>query len=280
VSPPAETGPNISEAADRVRSLTGIRPHIGLILGSGLGTALEGHVKEDISIPYPDIPGFWSTTVPGHEGRLSLGRLSGKEVAAFHGRFHLYEGKGMEASERIVLLCAELGVSTLIVTGAAGALVPEVSAGTVIVLRDHLNMMGDTPLRAWRSPDGTPAFVNMAGAYEPGLRRLALEGAAAQGIRATEGIYVGVAGPAYETPAEVAFLRSTGATVVGMSIVPEVIAARAVGMSVLGLCSVTNELGAPVSHEEVMRVSSLTATSVGRLLVDLLPRIEEGARDA
>ena len=170
MSLPSEVGPSAVEAASLIRSSTDLQPRVALILGSGLGTVLEGHFKEDASIRYPDIPGFGSTSVVGHEGRLSLGRVGGKDTAIFHGRFHLYEGRGIRAAALIPSLCSELGVSTLIVTGAVGALVPELPAGMIVVIRDHLNMMGDTPLRGWRSPEGTPAFVNMAEAYDRGLR--------------------------------------------------------------------------------------------------------------
>jgi len=280
VSALAKPGVSAQEAASVVTSATDLEPEVALILGSGLGAAVDALIKEEATIAYSELPGFKAPTVPGHEGRLSLWRIGGRSIAVFHGRVHLYEGDGMDPISLIPLLSAELGVRTMVVTGAVGALVPEILAGTIVVLRDHVNMMGTTPLRGWFDRDGTPAFIPMAVAYEPRLRALALEAAEAQGIRATDGVYAAVAGPTYETPAEVAFLRSAGATVVGMSVVPEVVMSRAFGMSVLGLCSVTNALGAPVSHEEVVRVSDQTATAVGRLLVDLLPRVGEGVKDA
>jgi purine-nucleoside phosphorylase len=145
----------------------------------------------------------------------------------------------------------------------------------VVVLRDHLNVMGPAPLRGWRFPDGTPAFIDTHAVYDPGLRRSALERASARGIAAAEGVSVAMCGPAYETPAEVAMLQRLGATVVGMSMVPEALPAAALGMRVLGLCSVTNAFGEPVSHEEVIRVSNETAVAIGRLLVDLFPRLPD-----
>ena len=162
----------------------------------------------------------------------------------------------------------------MILTAAVGGVVPGLAAGTVVVLTDHLNMMGSAPMRGWRYPDGMPAFIGLHDAYDASLGDLAIERAEAIGVRATTGVYAAMSGPAYETPAEIDFLRRAGATVVGMSIVPEAIPARACEMRVLGLCSVTNAFGEPVEHDEVVRVSNETAKAVGRLLVDLLPRME------
>jgi purine-nucleoside phosphorylase len=154
-----------------------------------------------------------------------------------------------------------------------GALVPELRPGTVVVLSDHLNQMGTAPLCGWRYPGGMPAFVPMQEVYDEALGTLARARAEALGIGSATGVYAAMSGPAYETRAEVAFLRAAGATVVGMSMVPEAVPARALGMRVLGLCSVTNALGEDVVHEEVVRVSDETAVAVGRLLKDLLPRL-------
>jgi purine-nucleoside phosphorylase len=166
----------------------------------------------------------------------------------------------------------------MVVTAAVGGVEPGMPAGTVVILRDHVNLMGEAPLRGWRFPDGMPAFVNAQAIYDPALRELALERAAALGVRAAVGVYAAMSGPAYETPTEVAMLQTLGATVVGMSMVPEALPAHAMGMRVLGLCSLTNAFGEHVSHEEVVRVSNETAIAVGRLLVDLFPRLpSEGA---
>jgi purine nucleoside phosphorylase len=162
-----------------------------------------------------------------------------------------------------------------VLTAAVGGLRPDLPAGSVVALRDHLNMMGAAPLRGWRYPDGTPAFIDTHAVYDDDLRRRVVEAAASLGISAVEGVYAAMSGPAYETPSEVAMLQQLGATVVGMSMVPEALPAAALGMRVLGLCSVTNAFGEPVSHEEVIRVSNETAVAVGRLLVDLFPRLPE-----
>jgi purine-nucleoside phosphorylase len=269
------------QAAAVVRSATALQPKVGIVLGSGLGPALGDNLSEDTSLAFTDLPGFPPSGVPGHAGRLVVGTLAGVPIAAFSGRVHFYEGHGMDVPALLPRLARELGATTMIVTAAVGGLVESLAAGTVVVLRDHLNLMGASPLRGWRFPDGTPPFIPMTGAYDPELRRLALEEAREIGVRATEGVYAAMQGPAYETPAEVAFLRDAGATVVGMSMVPEVVPARALGMRVLGLCSVTNAFGDEVSHEEVVQVSNDTAKAVGRLLVDLFPRLPlEGASDA
>lgn len=262
-----------AEAAEAVRAKSGLVPRAAVILGSGLGAALADYLNEETSIAYSDLPGFPAAAVPGHAGRLLLGKLAGVPVAAFSGRLHFYEGHGMDVPALLPRVARALGATTMVLTAAAGALLPDLPAGTVVVIRDHLNLMGAAPLRGWRFPDSTPAFISMRDAYDPELREYALEAARELGIRATDGVYAAMSGPAYETPAEVAFLRQIGATVVGMSVVPEALPARALGMRVLALCSVTNALGHEVSHEEVVRVSNETAVAVGRLLVDVFPRL-------
>jgi inosine/guanosine/xanthosine phosphorylase family protein len=260
-----------------VRASTDLVPTVGIVLGSGLGPALGSELVEEASFAFTELPGFPPPGVPGHEGRLILGRLAGVEVAAFSGRVHLYEGHGMDVPALLPRLAQALGARTMVVTAAVGGLLPNVPAGTVVVLRDHLNMMGETPLRGWRYPDGMPAFVSTQEVYDRTLREMALESAGAIGIRATEGVYAAMSGPAYETPTEVRMLQQLGATVVGMSMIPEALPAHALGMRVLGMCSLTNVAG-DTTHEEVVRVSNETAMAVGRLLVDLFPRLPaEGA---
>lgn len=264
-------------AAEIVRSKTALIPRVGLILGSGLGAALDAAFEEDASFAFTELPGFPPPGVPGHAGRLVLGRLAGVPVAAYSGRVHFYEGHGMDVPALLPRLARELGAGTMVLTAAAGGVEPGLAAGTVVVLTDHLNLMGTAPLRAWRYPDGTPAFIPMADAYDEELVALALERAAAIGVSAVPGVYAAMSGPAYETRAELTLVRQAGATIVGMSVVPEALPARALGMRVLGLSMVTNAFGEPVSHEDVIRVSNETAIAVGRLLVDLLPCIDEGA---
>ena len=260
--------------AEIVRAKSELEPQVGIVLGSGLGPALADDLEEDASFSFSDLPGFPPAGVPGHEGRLVIGRLAGVPVAAFFGRVHVYEGHGMDVPALLPRLARSLGAGTMVLTAAVGGLVPDLAAGTVVVLADHLNMMGTSPMRSWRFPDGTPPFVSLADAYDTALRRLTLARADDLGIVAAQGVYAAMAGPAYETPTEVGFLRQAGATVVGMSVVPEAVPAVALGMRVLGLCSVTNAFGEHVDHEDVVRVSNETAIAVGKLLVDLLPRIE------
>jgi inosine/guanosine/xanthosine phosphorylase family protein len=257
-----------------VRAITDLVPRVAVVLGSGLGPALEGDLDDVASFAFTDLPGFPPPGVPGHAGRLVLGRLARVPVAAFFGRVHFYEGHGLDVPALLPRLAEALGATTMVLTAAVGGLEPGLAAGTVVVLTDHMNMMGAAPMRGWRFADGMPAFVGMHGAYDPALARLAIERAGAIGVRAAPGVYAAMSGPAYETPAEVEFLRRAGATVVGMSMVPEAVPARALEMRVLGLCSVTNAFGEPVEHDEVVRVSNETAKAVGRLLVDLLPRME------
>jgi inosine/guanosine/xanthosine phosphorylase family protein len=260
---------------DVVRRATDLVPCVGIVLGSGLGPALGDQLDETTSFAFTELPGFPPPGVPGHAGRLILGTLAGVPVAAFSGRVHVYEGHGMDVPALVPRLARALGAGTMVLTAAVGGLQPGLAAGSVVVLRDHVNMMGMAPLRGWRYPNGTPAFLDTHEVYDPGLRRLALETAASLGISAVEGVYAAMSGPAYETPSEVAMLQQIGATVVGMSMVPEALPAAALGMRVLGLCSVTNAFGQPVSHEEVIRVSNETAVAIGRILVDLFPRLPE-----
>lgn len=260
-------------AAAVVRATSDLRPLVGIVLGSGLGPALGDELVEHASFAFTDLPGFPPPGVPGHAGRLILGTLAGVPVAAFSGRVHFYEGHGMDVPALLPRVARELGAHIMLLTAAVGGLQPGVPPGTVVVLRDHVNMMGTAPLRGWRFPDGMPAFVSADEVYDPELRDLAFDRAQALQIGSTIGVYAAMSGPAYETPTEVAMLQQIGATVVGMSMVPEALPARALGMRVLGLCSLTNAFGDDVTHEEVVRVANETAVAVGRLLVDLFPRL-------
>jgi len=264
-------------AAEVVRAASSLVPRFGVVLGSGLGPALGDAFTEDATFSFTDLPGFPPPGVPGHAGRLALGHLADVPVAAFFGRVHFYEGHGMDVPALLPRLVHELGARTLVLTAAAGGVETGLPGGTVVVLTDHVNMMGVAPLCGWRYPDGMPAFVPMGEPYDLALGQLALDRAEALGIAAAPGVYAAMSGPAYETATEIALVRQAGATVVGMSVVPEVLPARALEMRVLALAVVTNAFGEPVSHDEVVLVSNQTAEAVGRLLVDLMPRIDEGA---
>jgi len=262
----------VSALAD---ALGGRRPSVLLTLGSGLG-ALADEVADPLVLPFTDL-GLPTATVPGHAGRLVVGTLGGVEVVVQQGRLHLYEFTPNDhhpASDvvAVVRATAEAGVGTFVVTNAAGGLRAELRPGDLVLLTDHLNLTGATPLSG-------PRFVDMAGAYDPALRALAHEAAASVGERLAEGVYAGLTGPAYETPAEAQMLRALGADVVGMSTVLEVIAAREAGMAVVGCALVTNahpQPGAPpaaTNHAEVLAAGAVAGGRLAAVLRALLPRL-------
>lgn len=269
-----------------IRERTAHAPAAAVVLGSGLGAALEtatalAGATEGVEIPYSDLPGFPPPSVAGHAGRLWLGDLGDTPVAVFLGRIHLYEGHPMRLASLTSRIAALLGVGTVVLTAATGSVDPELPRGTLLVVRDHVNLMGANPLAGWRMPDGSPAFVDLSEVYDRELAAAALE--AARSARAgpvAEGIYVAVPGPSYETPAEIEAFRRLGGSVVGMSMVPEAVAARALGMRVLGLSFSSNQAGAAVSHQEVLETSNAAATVIGRVIVELLPilRTRGGSR--
>jgi purine-nucleoside phosphorylase len=272
---PADRTPHT--VAARIREGSTLVPRVGLVLGSGLAGALGDALAVESTFAYTDL-GLPPTGVPGHAGTLLLGDLAGVPVVAFSGRYHLYEGHDPEVPALLPRLAHVLGARTMVLTAAVGGLVPGLVAGTVVVVRDHINLMGAVPLRGWRYPDGMPAFVNAEAVYDPALRTVTMDRAAAMDLPVVEGVYAAMRGPAFETPAEVEMLARMGASVVGMSVVPESLPAHALGLRVLGICSLTNAFGDHVTHEDVLRASNTTAAAIGRLLVDLLPRLpSEGA---
>ena len=256
-------------AAAAIRQRASLRPRAGIVLGSGLASALDGLVASD-EIPYADLPGFPLPTVAGHVGRLRLGHIAGVPIVAFLGRFHYYEGHPMAVASLPVRVARLLGARTMVLTAAVGALQPELAPGTVVVATDHLNMMGESPLRGWRSSDGSTPFVELSETYDRELAAHAIRAGRALHVPIVGGVYAAMPGPSYETPAETAYLRSAGATVVGMSVVPEAVPSRALGMRVLGLFAVTNAVGRAAAHDEVLRVSSEAGSSIGRILGDVL----------
>jgi purine-nucleoside phosphorylase len=255
-----------------VRERTELQPEAGILLGSGLGHALVD-MEEEAAFAYEALPGFPVPTVPGHAGQLVLGRLAGIPLAAFLGRIHFYEGHPLATSALPVRLARALGATTMILTASVGALDPALPPGTVVVGSDHLNFLGANPLRGWRQPDGAPVFLDVSRVYDPDLADLAVQEARAAGVAVARGVYAALPGPTYETPAEVSFLRMAGGTVVGMSVVPEALPARALGMRVLGLFSVTNAVGIHVDHQEVVRVANETAAAIARMLVGIVPHL-------
>lgn len=248
----------------------GLRPRILLTLGSGLG-ALAGEVADPTVIGFPEL-GLPTASVPGHAGRLVAGRLHGVPALVQEGRLHLYEGHPPADVTAVVRAAAETGVTTFVVTNAAGGLAPDLAAGDLLAVSDHLNLTGCSPLVG---PD--PTFVDLAEAYDPALRASAHGAAAEVGEQLREGVYAGVVGPAYETPAEVRMLRLLGADAVGMSTVLEVIAARACGLRVLGLSVITNvhrDGGTATDHGEVLDAANSSGARLASLLRVLLPRLD------
>jgi purine-nucleoside phosphorylase len=259
------------EAAEVVRSRSALRPAVTVILGSGLGAAVA-NLDEETSFSFEELPGFPRPTVPGHAGRLILGELAGVPVAVFRGRVHFYEGNELSVCALPVRLARLLGAETAIVTAATGGIVDGLDTGHLVIGSDHLNFLGQSPLRGWRGADGAPPFVDMVGAYDPRLADLAQAEAEAAGVPTSRGVYASMPGPMYETPAEIEFLRRSGASVVGMSVVPEAVPARALGMRVLGLFFVTNKVGVEVKHEDVVRASDEMAAAIGRVIEGVLTK--------
>jgi purine-nucleoside phosphorylase len=253
------------KAAARVRSSDLTTPRAAIVMGSGLGAAAED-IEVRSEIPYTELPGFPEPSVPGHAGRLVLGELASVPVAAFLGRVHFYEGHGMDLVTLPSRLAAELGAEALIATASVGGLDPGLEPGSLVVGSDHLNLMGESPLRGWRDARGRPTFVDMTAAYDDDLATAAVTAAREAGVPVARGIYAANPGPAYETPAEVAYLREAGASVVGMSVVPEAMAAAALGMRFVGLFCVTNKLGVAVSHAEVTEVATAFAPRLAEVL--------------
>jgi purine-nucleoside phosphorylase len=262
-----------AEAVAAVRARSSMVPTVAIILGSGLGPAAD-LIEQDAAFSFADLPGFPAPTVPGHAGRLLLGTLAGVPVAAFMGRIHFYEGHPMSVSAMPVRVARLLGADIMVVTASVGALDPTLRPGSLVVATDHLNMMGENPLRGWRNADGSPTFVNVsADLYEGQLREIAVEEARAVGLSFGTGVYVAAAGPAYETNAEIELMRNAGGTVVGMSVVPEVLPARSLGLRILGLFMVTNLVGGEVNHEEVLEVGRSMGPNLAKLLERVVPRI-------
>ncbi|MFB3739305.1 MAG: purine-nucleoside phosphorylase [Candidatus Velamenicoccus archaeovorus] len=258
-------------AAEAVRSRTGFEPAVAVVLGSGLGAALR-ELEVEASFPFEELPGFPRPTVPGHAGALVLGMLGGVPVAAFRGRIHYYEGNDMPVCALPVRLARTLGAGTAVLTAATGGIGEGLTTGHLVVGTDHLNLMGVNPLRGWRNPDGSPPFVDMVNAYDPELTELAVAAAEARAIPVSRGVYAAMPGPTFETPAEIEMLRRAGATVVGMSVVPEAVPARAMGMRVLGLFFVSNPVGVQVRHEDVLRATDAVAPAIGEVISEVLSK--------
>jgi purine-nucleoside phosphorylase len=242
------------------------------VLGSGLSD-LAGRMTAPVIIPYSQIPHFPQTTVAGHDGKALLGRIGGSVVLVLQGRFHYYEGHDLEVVTFPMRVCQRLGASTVILTAATGGIRLDLRPGTVVLLTDHLNLIGGNPLRGPSDSRLGTRFPDMTEAYSKRLREIAREEANALGIELVHGVYACVPGPSYETPAEIRMLRALGADVVGMSTVPEAIVARHAGMEVLALALVANAAagvqGTPITHDEVLAAGK----RAGPVLAELIERI-------
>jgi purine-nucleoside phosphorylase len=259
-------------AARAIRVHTDLHAHIAIVLGSGLGDFAD-EFEESVSLPYREIPGFVSSTAQGHVGRLVIGKIEGVPVLAMQGRVHYYEGYTLEEVTFPIRTFRLLGIKTIILTNAAGGIDVQLSQGALMVISDHLNLMGVNPLRGRNDERLGPRFPDMSEVYSRELQELATEEARALGITARRGIYAALSGPSYETPAEIHMLRSFGADAVGMSTVPEAIVARHMGMKVLGLSCITNMAAGisetPINHEEVIE----TGQKVRETFTQLLRRV-------
>ncbi len=262
----------ITEAVEDVRARIPFVPEIAVVLGSGLGE-FAGGLAGAVSIPYQSIPHWPASRVVGHEGRLVVGQVGTRRVAALSGRAHFYEGHDMETVVFGVRVMGVLGVKALILTNAAGGINTAFGQGALMVIEDHINLLGTNPLVGPNDARFGPRFPDMTEAYSKRLRRIADEVAHDLALPLAHGVYVGVHGPSYETPAEIRAFRALGADAVGMSTVPEVIAARHMGVEVLGISCITNMaagvLDRPIDHNEVMD----TARRVRGQFVSLLEGI-------
>jgi len=257
------------KAARAIRSHTAAEARIALVLGSGLGGFAE-EFEDSISLPYREIPGFVSSTAQGHAGSLVIGKVEGIPVLAMQGRVHYYEGYSLEEVTFPIRTFKLLGIDTLILTNAAGGVDVELSQGALMVISDHLNLMGANPLRGPNDERFGPRFPDMSEVYSRELQELAIEEARSLGVTLRRGIYAGLAGPSYETPAEIHMLRAFGADAVGMSTVPEAIVARHMGMKVLGISCITNMAAGisetPINHDEVMETGQRVRETFTQLL--------------
>ena len=271
---------DVSEAAQFLRAKLGrLRPHLGIVLGSGLGAAADA-VLNSVVVPYDDIPHFPKSTVEGHSGRLVAGSLGGTQVVMMQGRVHFYEGYSLKDITFPMRVMGALGMRAVILTNAAGGIADGYKIGQLVLIADHINMMGWNPLVgpneprfAFDRPNCGLRFCDMSDAYSSRLRQIAKQAAEMEGENLQEGIYLAVSGPSFETPAEIRAFRTMGATLVGMSTVPETIVARHMGIEVLGISCVTNLAAGlsptPLSHSDVFEAGK----QVERKLVELLERV-------
>jgi purine-nucleoside phosphorylase len=263
-------------AADFIFSKTNLRPQIALVLGSGLG-AFADEFRTPSKIPYTEIPHFPRSTAVGHAGQLVVGKVGEIPVAGMQGRVHLYEGYSAKDVAFPIRVLARMGTKVVILTNAAGGIKRELVPGQLVVIKDHINLQGVSPLTGPNDERFGPRFPDMTVAYDRRFREMAVGQGNRNHIGLYEGVYAALPGPSYETPAEIRYLRSIGADLVGMSTVPEVIAARHSGMRVLGISCVTNAaagiLDQPLDHKEVLEIAERVKGQFIALLKTVIPRI-------
>jgi purine-nucleoside phosphorylase len=265
----------VEEAAAHIRSRAKA-PDVAIVLGSGLGD-FANTLQESVSIPYAELPHWPASRIIGHEGRLVVGSMAGRRVAALAGRVHYYEGHDLRTVTFATRVMGRLGIKTLVLTNAAGGINVKLTPGMLMIMDDHINLLGSNPLVGPNEDRFGARFPDMSEVYSKRLRAIAAEVGAAGGVAIDRGVYVAVHGPSYETPAEIRFLRTIGADAVGMSTVPEAIVARHMGIEVLGLSCITNAaagvLPKPLNHDEVMEVARRVRGAFARLLEGIVARL-------
>jgi purine-nucleoside phosphorylase len=266
----------VEEAAESLRRRCGALPETAIVLGSGLGDFADT-LLDAIATPYGDIPHWPAPKVVGHAGRLVVGNVSGKRIAALSGRVHYYEGHDLGTIVFAVRVMARLGVKRVILTNAAGGINTTFAQGALMIIDDHINFLGSNPLVGPNDDRFGPRFPDMSDVYSPRLRKIADDAARAVRVPVSHGVYVAVHGPSYETPAEIRAFRTLGADAVGMSTVPEAIAARHMGLEVLGISCITNMaagvLPQPLVHDEVMETARRVRGSFIALLEAIIARV-------
>ena len=267
--PPADQAVRLDALEAAVRARSSIVPEVGIVLGSGLG-GLADELEDAVAVPFDELPGWPAATAPGHVGRLLLGTLGGRPIVMLQGRFHLYEGNAPGLVVQPVLLFARLGVRIVVLTNAAGGLDPSFGPGTLMVISDHLNLTGQNPLIGANDPSLGDRFPDMTDAWSPRLRERLHRAARVEGVSLAEGVYVGLTGPNYETPAEVRMYAAFGGHAVGMSTVMECVAARWADVEVCGVSLVTNAgagyTGEPLTHEEVLAAGAEAGPRLARVI--------------
>lgn len=267
----------VEHAARTIRARVNEEPRVALVLGSGLG-AFADNIEDAVGIPYEEIPGFARPTVEGHAGRMVLGKIEGVMVAAMQGRFHYYEGYAFEEVVFPIRTLALLGARSLVLTNAAGGINVAFDQGSLMIISDHLNLLGVNPLRGAHDKRFGARFPDMSEVYSHDYQEIAVEEARAMGLELRRGIYAALSGPSYETPAEIRMLRILGADAVGMSTVPEAIAAQQMGIKILGISCITNMaagvIDEPINHQEVIETGERVRETFKELLRRIIPRLQ------